>query len=61
MTTRRKTIRETRAAAYTTGRVLGDLGAALDGPGAYVKRRARARVYAHSSRLTRRLLRGIRL
>jgi hypothetical protein len=61
MTSRRTTIREARAAAYTTGRILGDLDAALSGPGAYARRRIRARAYRGTFRPARRLLRHLGL
>jgi hypothetical protein len=50
----RRTIRKTRRAAYRTGAVLGDVQGALDGPGAYARRRARA----YTTRKTMRGLRG---
>ena len=56
-----RTVRKAGRAAWQVQRTASDVAAALDGPGPYLRRRARARVYRHTTRLTRGILRGLGL
>ncbi len=51
--------RNVRGELYHGARVLGNLEAASQGPGAFVKRRVRARAYAKTNGLLRRFLKGL--
>lgn len=61
MPRRRSILGQTRGQLYRAARDLGDISAASRGPGPLAKRLVRKRLYRTEGRLTRRLLRGLKL
>lgn len=53
--------RTLRSELYRDARLMGNVQAAARGPGAYVRRYARRRVYARTNTFTRSILRSINL
>jgi len=53
--------RSLRSQLYRDARIMGNVEAAIKGPGAYAKRTVRRKVYKQTSKITRNLLRGFGL